>query len=90
MSEKSHQSTLDRLPPHVPARVSGLVRGSETEHDAEVASVLLRLIEIGFLPGEPVQIMARGFPVADPLAVRVGHSTFALRAHEAALVEVTW
>ena len=40
--------------------------------DAEERDVLLRLLEIGFLPGEPVRVMARGFPGSDPLAVRVG------------------
>ena len=47
-----------------------------------------RLEEIGFLPGERVSVMARGQPGDDPLAVRVGHSTFALRRAEAACVQV--
>jgi len=46
-----------------------------------------RLAEIGFLPGEPVRVMARA-PGAEPLAVRVGRSTFALRHFEAAFVQV--
>lgn len=50
---------------------------------------MLRLLEIGFLPGEPVRLMACGPTGRDPLAVRVGQSTFALRRHEAALVQVT-
>lgn len=47
------------------------------------------LEEIGFLPGERVELMARGFPGGDPLVVRVGQSTFALRRAEAACIEVT-
>jgi ferrous iron transport protein A len=47
-----------------------------------------RLEEIGFLPGERVMVMARGQPGGEPLAVRVGHSTFALRRAEAACVLV--
>ncbi len=47
-----------------------------------------RLEEIGFLPGERVSVMARGLPGRDPLAVRVGHSTFALRRAEAACIQV--
>jgi ferrous iron transport protein A len=47
-----------------------------------------RLEEIGFLPGERVMLMARGQPGSDPLAVRIGHSTFALRRAEAACVLV--
>lgn len=50
--------------------------------------VVMRLMEIGFLPGETVHVIATGFPKGDPLAVRVGQSTFALRRHEAAWVEV--
>jgi len=46
-----------------------------------------RLAEIGFLPGEPVRVMARA-PGAEPLAVRVGRSTFALRHFEAAFIQV--
>lgn len=47
-----------------------------------------RLEELGFLPGERVMITARGAPGGEPLAVRVGHSTFALRRAEAACVRV--
>ncbi|MBH2018166.1 FeoA family protein [Polaromonas sp.] len=76
---------LDALPHRLPARVVRLMPAG----DAEEREVLLRLLEIGFLPGEPVQVMARGFPGSDPLAVRVGHTTFALRSHEAALIRVS-
>lgn len=54
------------------------------EHD-----VLLRLLEIGFLPGECLRVVARSFPGGDPLAVRVGRTTFALRRREASLIRVT-
>ncbi|HEY4083787.1 MAG TPA: FeoA family protein [Burkholderiaceae bacterium] len=47
------------------------------------------LEEIGFIPGEPVCVMARGLPGADPLVIRVGDSTFALRRAEAECVTVT-
>ncbi len=47
------------------------------------------LEEIGFIPGEPVCVMARGLPGADPLVIRVGDSTFALRRAEAECVSVT-
>jgi ferrous iron transport protein A len=47
-----------------------------------------RLEELGFLPGERVLVLTRGRPGGDPLAVRVGHSTFALRRIEAACVRV--
>lgn len=46
------------------------------------------LAEIGFLPGETVKILSRGLPGGDPLVVRIGQSTFALRRAEAACVQV--
>lgn len=75
---------LDALPKGVPATVASL---AESGHDG-MRAVVLRLMEIGFLPGEPVRVIASGFPSADPLAVRIGQATFALRRHEAALVQV--
>jgi len=78
---------LHELAQRRPARVTRLLPAADA--DAETGEVLLRLLEIGFLPGEPVQVMARAFPGHDPVAVRVGHTTFALRRHEAALVRVS-
>lgn len=48
-----------------------------------------QLEDIGFIAGEQVAIMARGLPGGDPLVVRVGTSTFALRLVEAACVKVS-
>ncbi|MCC7463010.1 MAG: ferrous iron transport protein A [Gammaproteobacteria bacterium] len=49
-----------------------------------------RLIELGFVPGERVQIVEVIWPGGDPMAVRIGSSVFALRRREArdVLVEV--
>jgi ferrous iron transport protein A len=47
-----------------------------------------RLEEIGFIPGERVTLMARGMLGGDPLVVRIGSSTFALRRAEAACIHV--
>lgn len=76
---------LDTLGRNVPARVVDLRAG----HGEEEQELLLRLMEIGFLPGERVRIVATGFPGPDPLAVRVGQATFALRRHEAARILVS-
>lgn len=46
------------------------------------------LQELGFIPGETVRLMARA-PGGDPLVVRVGASTFALRVAEAACIEIS-
>ena len=44
--------------------------------------------EIGFLPGERVTVTTRSPWGGDPMVVRVGQSTFALRRAEAACVQV--
>ena len=43
----------------------------------------LRLLELGFVVGEPLRIIAHGFPGHEPIAVRIGNTTFALRRFEA-------
>ena len=48
-----------------------------------------RLAELGFLPGEKLRIVARGLMGREPLAVRIGTGTFALRLFEAACIRVT-
>ncbi len=47
-----------------------------------------RLEEIGFIAGEQVRLMAKAIPGGDPMVVRVGQSTFALRRVEAACISV--
>jgi len=74
--------TLDHEPLGRPATVLRVV---EPSHSPDWA---LRLAELGFVPGERVMVTARGLPGGDPLAVRIGSSTFALRRAEAACVQV--
>ncbi len=52
------------------------------------AVALRRLGELGFLPGEPVQVLRRGPGGREPLAVLIGETMFALRLIEAQCVEV--
>jgi ferrous iron transport protein A len=52
------------------------------------AEVGRRLAELGFLPGEAVRVVARGLMAREPIAVRVGTGTFALRRFEAACIRV--
>ena len=47
-----------------------------------------RLRDLGFVPGEPVRVVAHGPIGADPLVVQVGFTRFALRRAEAARVRV--
>lgn len=52
-------------------------------------SHLRRLGELGFLPGEPVQVLHRGPGGREPLAVVLGDTMFALRLLEARCITVS-
>jgi ferrous iron transport protein A len=56
--------------------------------DSPAGGLSRRLAELGFLPGERLRIVARGFLGREPLAVRIGTGTFALRLFEAACIRV--
>ncbi len=56
--------------------------------DVAHSTIARRLIELGFVPGEQVEIVRKVWPGGDPLAVRVGSSVFALRRREAQAVMV--
>jgi len=61
-----------------------------TGHAPELdAGQMQRLGELGFLPGEPVQLVRRGPGGREPLAVLVGETMLALRLVEARCVEVS-
>ena len=70
-----------------------LATDNESDHD-----LVLRLIEIGFVPGERVRVIAVGHPGHEPIAVRLSAadggrrnmngSTFAMRRHEAHFIRV--
>lgn len=66
-------------------RAATVLRVSAPPHAPEWAE---RLADLGFVAGERVMVTARGRPGDDPLAVRVGTSTFALRRAEAACIHV--
>jgi ferrous iron transport protein A len=51
-------------------------------------SLLARLRDLGFVAGAHCEVIARMWPGGDPMAVRIGGSTFALRRAEAAAVQV--
>jgi ferrous iron transport protein A len=75
---------LMELATGIPARVLS-VSAAEGSQPAELGR---RLAELGFLPGEAVRIVARGLLAREPIAVRVGTGTFALRRFEAACIRV--
>ena len=76
---------LADLPLHATARVVGVRLGADSKEARELA---LRLLEIGFVEGERVRVIAHGHPGREPIAVRVGGTTFALRRFEAEQVLV--
>ena len=50
--------------------------------DESGETIVMRLIEIGFVPGEAIEVVAEVKPGGDPIAVRIGGSCFALRRRE--------
>ena len=75
---------LTELPNGAHATVERVVAASP-EFDA---IALRRLGELGFIPGEPLQLLRRGPGGREPLAVLIGETMFALRLLEAQCVEV--
>jgi ferrous iron transport protein A len=64
-----------------PGRAATIVAvGSATEG---ISPLELRLLELGFIAGERVEVVAEARPGRDPFVVRVGSSQFALRRCEA-------
>ena len=78
-------TTLDTLPAGSSATVVRLAQGDLANTGVDVAR---RLMELGFVPGERLRVLKRGVPGGDPIAVKVGESTFALRRFEAALITI--
>jgi ferrous iron transport protein A len=78
-------TTLDTLPVGKSGTVIHLAPGSQADAGVDVSR---RLMELGFVPGERIRMLKRGVPGGDPMAVRVGESTFALRRFEAALISI--
>jgi len=77
--------TLLQSRPHWP--------GTELADRLEVTARTLRrdvtrLRDLGFVPGARCEVVARMWLGGDPIAVRIGGSTFALRRAEAAAVRV--
>ncbi len=77
---------LTALPRGMAARVVA-VRAPASEQ-----ALALRLMELGFIEGEPLRVVAHGQPGLDPIGVRLGGrggaGAFALRRREASLIWV--
>jgi len=78
-------TTLDKLPVRTVATIQDV---AASHHDG--GALKRRLMELGFVPGERVQVLRKVFFGRGPLAVRVGTSTFAMRKLESSLVKVVF
>jgi ferrous iron transport protein A len=56
--------------------------------DETHSTISRRLLELGFVPGEALEVIGAVWPGGDPIAVRLGNTTFALRRREAQSVLV--
>ncbi len=72
---------IDQLAAGVPAIITGIDRAACGD------PVWRRLHEMGFDEGVDVEVLHRA-PLGDPIALRVGNMTIAIRRAEAALIEV--
>ena len=70
----------------LPRRTAAIV--DKVEDNSENDTLARRLRELGFVAGEPVEIVAVGPFGAEPLLVQVGYTRFALRRSEAARVHL--
>jgi len=69
-----------------PGTTASVVRVGDGADDRFTA-IERRLIELGFVHGEHIEVIAQAMFGGDPFVVRVGTSTFALRRRE---VESVW
>ena len=70
----------------LPRRIAAIVE--QVEDRAPNDAIARRLRELGFVHGEPVEVMATGPVGAEPLLVQIGFTRFALRRAEAQRVVV--
>ena len=68
--------------------MTGLAEANAVAQSAHDPALLTRLRDLGFTAGARCEVMARMWLGGDPLVVRIGGSTFALRRAEASAVRV--
>jgi ferrous iron transport protein A len=73
------QVNLSTLAPGARARV---IKVGSVSADT-LSPLERRLLELGFISGEHIEVLAEARPGRDPFVVRVGHTTLALRRGEA-------
>ena len=70
----------------MPRRTTATVESVEDR--APNDGIARRLRELGFVSGEPVEVMAAGPVGAEPLLVQIGFTRFALRRAEAERIRI--
>jgi Fe2+ transport system protein FeoA len=86
---ESHPFALAELRRGDEAIVVGLMEGAAIDAGRSASeSLVARLRDLGFVPGARCEVVARMWLGGDPMVVRIGGSTFALRRAEAAAVRV--
>ena len=88
--------SLARLHKGARGVVSAIAEGNDTGGngtattigDVAGSTIVRRLMELGFVPGERIEVIEEQRPGGDPIAVRIGCSIFALRRREAQAVMV--
>ncbi|HKE44691.1 MAG TPA: FeoA family protein [Steroidobacteraceae bacterium] len=86
---------MKKRPHNVPLRLTelavdevGYVAAVDAPRHSGGMALGERLSELGFFVGERLRVVARGPFGGEPIAVRVGTSTFALRRHEADCIRI--
>jgi ferrous iron transport protein A len=81
--------TLSTLRKGARGTIHAVRNDPQTLGDEAQSTVSRRLLELGFIPGEALEVVAELWPGGDPMAVRLGSTLFALRRREAASVLVS-
>jgi ferrous iron transport protein A len=71
-------NTLDTLQPGDPATIASLDGDGLATH---------RLMELGLLPGEPIEVLGRA-PFGDPIAILIRGTRIAIRATDARRIAI--
>ena len=75
--------SLSDLLPHTVGVVRGVGKGA-----GEATALERRLIELGFVTGERIEVLAQARPGGDPFVIKIGDTTFAMRRQEVTTVWV--
>jgi ferrous iron transport protein A len=83
-----HQSDVIQSLAQLHKGARGVVSDVVASTAVAASGVERRLMELGFIPGERIEVIEEVRPGGDPIAVRIGSSIFALRRREAQAVMV--